>query len=191
MSESGSSPGNGEKSKKRTSLMLGAMGVGMFAFGFALVPLYELVCAVSGINGIATGGRKAEVVMASVDYDRMVTVEFDSTLNEGLPWKIERPPGKLKVHPGELHNISYRATNMSGETIKVQAIPGITPWQATEYFNKTQCFCFDTQTLKPGESKEMNLQFMVDRNLPKQFSTITLSYTFMNTDRSNVSQRNS
>ena len=171
---------------KKTSWMLGGMGVGMFAFGFAMVPLYNLICSVSGINGIATGGQQAEVVMGHIDYNRLVTVEFDSTLNENLPWMIERPPKKLKVHPGELHNISYRATNKSDETITVQAIPGITPWQATEYFNKTQCFCFDTQTLKPGESREMNLQFIVDRNLPKQFKTITLSYTFMNTDRSKI-----
>jgi cytochrome c oxidase assembly protein subunit 11 len=173
---------------KRTSWMLGGMGIGMFAFGFALVPLYNLVCSVAGINGIATSGNKAEYVMAQVDTSRLVTVEFDSTLNENLPWKIERPPKKLKVHPGELHNISYRATNMSNETIEVQAIPGITPWQATEFFNKTQCFCFDTQTLGPGESREMNLQFVVNRDLPERFKTITLSYTFMNTDRTKVSQ---
>lgn len=174
------------KKRKRTSWMLGGMGVGMFAFGFALVPLYNLVCSISGINGIATGGRQAEVVMTGVDTSRLVTVEFDSTLNDGLPWKIERPPGKMRVHPGELHNISYVATNLSGDTIEVQAIPGITPWQATEFFNKTQCFCFDRQTLKPGESKEMNLQFMVDKELPEQYKTITLSYTFMNTDRSKI-----
>ena len=175
-----------EKGKKRTSWMLGGMGVGMFAFGFALVPLYNLICSISGINGIATGGQQAEVVMEHIDYQRLVTVEFDSTLNENLPWKIERPPKKLKVHPGELHNIVYRATNESDQTMTVQAIPGITPWQATEYFNKTQCFCFDTQTLKPGESMDMNLQFMVDRELPDRFRTITLSYTFMNTDRSKI-----
>lgn len=174
------------KDKKRTSWLLGGMGVGMFAFGFALVPLYNLICSISGINGIATGGQQTEVVMGHIDHQRLVTVEFDSTLNENLPWKIERPPKKLKVHPGELHNISYRATNKSNETITVQAIPGITPWQATEFFNKTQCFCFDTQTLKPGESKEMNLQFMVDRKLPEKYKTITLSYTFMNTDRSKI-----
>ncbi len=171
---------------KKTSLMLGGLGIGMFAFGFALVPLYNLVCSVAGINGIATGANKAELVLTETDVNRLVTVEFDSTLNAGLPWKIEKPKSKLKVHPGELHNISYRATNLSDKTIKVQAIPGITPWQATEFFNKTECFCFDTQTLEPGESRDMNLQFVVDRALPDKFSTITLSYTFMNTDRSKI-----
>ncbi len=173
--------------RRKTSLLLGGLGVGMFAFGFALVPLYNLICSVSGINGIATGSSRAEVEMTQIDRTRLVTVEFDSTLNEGLPWKIERPSvGKMKVHPGELHSISYRATNLSDETIKVQAIPGITPWQATEYFQKTQCFCFDTQSLGPGESREMILQFVVDRKLPEKYGTITLSYTFMNTDRSNI-----
>jgi len=171
---------------KKTSLLLGGMGVGMFAFGFALVPLYNLVCSVAGINGIATAATKSGMVYATADTERQVIIEFDSTLNEGLPWKIEKPESKLKVHPGELHNISYRATNLSNKTIKVQAIPGITPWQATEFFNKTECFCFDTQTLGPGESRDMNLQFVVDRALPEKYSTITLSYTFMNTDRSNI-----
>ena len=175
-----------KKKGKTTSLILGGFGVGMFAFGFALVPLYNLLCSVSGINGVATAATRSEVEMLQVDNSRLVTVEFDSTLNEGLPWKIERPPGKLKVHPGEMHNISYRATNLSNKTIKVQAIPGITPWQATEFFNKIQCFCFDTQTLGPGESRDMDLQFVVNRELPEQYKTITLSYTFMNTDRSRI-----
>jgi len=176
-----------QKSKgKKTSLLLGGLGVEMFAFGFALVPLYNLVCSVAGINGIATAANKAEYEFSVADVNRLITVEFDSTLNEGLPWKIERPKSKLKVHPGELHKISYRATNLSDKTIKVQAIPGITPWQATEYFNKTECFCFDTQTLGPGESRDMNLQFVVDHELPEKYKTITLSYTFMNTDRTKI-----
>ncbi len=166
--------------------MLGGLGIGMFAFGFALVPLYNLVCSVAGINGIATSSTRAELVLTETDVNRLVTVEFDSTLNAGLPWKIEKPKGKLKVHPGDLHNISYRATNLSEKTIQVQAIPGITPWQATEYFNKTECFCFETQTLGPGESRDMNLQFVVDRELPDKYRTITLSYTFMNTDRTKI-----
>ncbi len=171
---------------KKTALILGGMGVGMFAFGFALVPLYNLLCSVAGINGIATASTQATIEMTQVDPSRLVTVEFDSTLNENLPWEIERPKEKLKVHPGEMHNISYRATNLSDKTIKVQAVPGITPWQATEYFNKTECFCFDTQTLAPGESKDMSLQFVVNRELPEKYKTITLSYTFMNTDRSRI-----
>lgn len=174
------------KKARNTPLILGGIGIGMFAFGFALVPLYNLICSVAGINGIATASTQAFVSASEVDYSRKVTVEFDSTLNAGLPWKIEKPPQKLKVHPGETHNISYKATNISDRIIKVQAVPGITPWQATEYFQKVQCFCFDTQTLQPGESKEMYLQFVVDSNLPEKYKTITLSYTFMDTDRSNI-----
>jgi len=167
--------------------VLGGLGVGMFAFGFALVPLYNLVCSVAGINGIATAATKAEIAVTTINMDRLVTVEFDSTLNEDLPWKIDRPAvSRMEVHPGELHNISYKATNLSDKTIVVQAIPGVTPWQATEYFNKTECFCFETQSLGPGESRDMNLQFVVDPRLPERFGTITLSYTFMNTDRSKI-----
>lgn len=175
-----------QKKGRRTSLLLAGFGVGMFGFGFALVPLYNLLCSVSGVNGIATASGRSEIEMTQVDHQRLVTVEFDSTLNEDLPWKIERPPGKLKVHPGEMHNVYFKATNLSDRTIKVQAVPGITPWQATEFFNKVQCFCFDTQTLGPGESRDMTLQFIVNRKLPEKYKTITLSYTFMNTDRSKI-----
>lgn len=174
------------KEAKNTHWYLGGLGVGMFVFGFALVPLYNLVCSVAGINGIATGGQKTEQVLSPLDLSREVIVEFDSTINEGLPWIIKKPDHKLKVHPGEVTKVSYTATNTTNKTMKVQAIPGITPWQATEYFKKTECFCFDTQTLGPGETKEMNLQFVVDAQLPKRFSTITLSYTFMDTDRSKI-----
>lgn len=171
---------------KKTSRYLGLLGIGMFGFGFALVPLYNLVCSVAGINSIATNGLKAEVIETPIDMNRLVTVEFDATLNNNLPFKIVKPAKKLKVHPGELHRISYIATNESNKTIKVQAVPGITPWQATEHFNKVECFCFETQTLAPNETQEMNLQFMVDQSLPDQYKTITLSYTFMNTDRTKI-----
>jgi len=173
-----------DKSKK-TAKVLGLLGVGMFAFGFALVPLYNLVCSVAGINGIATAAVQAEESTDKVDLTRFVTVEFDSTLNENLPWTIKRA-GKVKIHPGETQRVSYVATNNSNKAIKAQAIPGITPWQATEYFKKIQCFCFDTQTLAPGETREMALEFYVDRKLPEKYKTITLSYTFMNTDRSKI-----
>ncbi len=168
---------------RKTSLLLGALGLGMFAFGFAMVPLYDLICSVAGINGIATASQRAGVELTQIDRTRLVTVEFDATLNAGLPWKIERPSTKIKVHPGALNSVIYKATNLSTDSITVQAIPGITPWQATEFFAKTECFCFETQTLAPGESRDMNLQFMVDHKLPEKFGTITLSYTFMNTDR--------
>lgn len=92
---------------------------------------------------------------------------------------------KVQVHPGEIKEVLYFAKNTSDRTIIAQAIPGVTPWQATNHFNKTECFCFVRQKLEPGESREMPLRFVIDKNLPEVYKTITLSYTFMDTDRSN------
>ena len=161
----------------------------MFGFGFAMVPLYDLLCSVTGLNGSTTGRVLEETALeGQVDYSRTITVEFDATNNAGLPWDFYPMVKKVTVHPGEVKDVMYYAKNNSNKTIIAQAIPGITPWQATGYFKKTECFCFKQQTLKPGEVKEMPLRFIIDTELPKDFQTITLSYTFMDTDRSKLKQ---
>lgn len=163
---------------------------GMFAFGFAMAPLYQLLCSVTGLNGSNTTGRvKEEIILsAKVDYSRSITVEFDATNNAELPWEFRPLTRKIQVHPGEIKEVSYYAKNNSKHTIIAQAIPGVTPWQATSHFNKTECFCFTQQKLEPGESREMVLRFVIDPALPDQYKTITLSYTFMDTDRSKSKQ---
>lgn len=161
--------------------------VGMFGFGFAMVPLYDLLCSVTGLNGSTTGRvQEADLFKAKVDKTRTITVQFDSTKNADLPWDFYPMVKEMKIHPGEVKQVSYFAKNNSDKTIVAQAIPGITPWQATNHFNKTECFCFKKQTLKPGESKEMPLRFVIDTNLPDGLKTITLSYTFMDTDRTKL-----
>ena len=161
--------------------------VGMFGFGFAMVPLYDLLCSVTGLNGSTTGRvQEADLFKSKVDKTRTITVQFDSTKNADLPWDFYPMVKEMKIHPGEVKQISYFAKNNSDKTIVAQAIPGITPWQATNHFNKTECFCFKKQTLKPGESKEMPLRFVIDTNLPDGLKTITLSYTFMDTDRTKL-----
>jgi cytochrome c oxidase assembly protein subunit 11 len=165
--------------------------VGMFVFGFALAPLYKLICEVTGVNGAGLVEQRNEAALLSatrVDLNRLVTVEFDATNNEDLPWDFYPLVKKIKVHPGEIHEVSYFAKNNASHTIIGQAVPGITPWQATEHFNKTECFCFTQQKLDAGEGKEMKLRFVIDPALPPQFKTITLSYTFMDTDRSSTKQ---
>ncbi len=166
--------------------------VGMFGFGFAMVPLYNLLCSVTGLNGSTTGriSDTASVGKTAIDYSRTVTIEFDSTINSGLPWDFYPTVKKVQVHPGEFKTVTYYVKNNSNKTIVGQAIPGITPWQATSHFKKAECFCFSQQTLKPGESKEMPLRFVVAKDLPQGFNTITLSYTFMNTDRSKLKNVN-
>jgi cytochrome c oxidase assembly protein subunit 11 len=178
--------GSGEKIK-RSVRRLSLLVLIMFGFGFAMVPLYDLLCSVAGINGIATARSLNETELSGiVDKNREITIEFDATNNAELPWDFYPVTKRVTVHPGEFKSVTYFAKNNSDKTIVAQAIPGITPWQATEYFNKAECFCFAKQTLGPGETKEMPLRFVVNASLPKDFNTITLSYTFMDTDRSKL-----
>jgi len=174
---------------RNSTRMLTVLVLCMFGFGFAMVPLYDLLCSVTGLNGSTTGRvQEAAALNGLVDYTRTITVEFDATNNAELPWDFHPMVRKVTVHPGEIKDVMYYAKNNSDKTIVAQAIPGITPWQATGYFNKTECFCFTQQTLKPGEIKEMPLRFVIDTKLPKDLQTITLSYTFMDTDRSKLKQ---
>lgn len=180
-----------EKAKKikKSTRYLSLLVVGMFGFGFAMVPLYDLLCSVTGLNGSTTGRVQDESLLTSlVDYNRTITVQFDATNNAELPWEFHPMVKKVTVHPGEIKEVSYFAKNNSGKTIVAQAIPGVTPWQATSHFNKTECFCFANQKLEPGESKEMPLRFVISTDLPEDFNTITLSYTFMDTDRTKLKQ---
>jgi len=174
---------------RNSTRLLTVLVLSMFGFGFAMVPLYDLLCSATGLNGSTTGRIQDEAALSGlVDYSRTITVEFDSTINAGLSWDFYPMVKKVTVHPGEVKEVVFYAKNNSNKTIIAQAIPGITPWQATSHFNKTECFCFAQQTLKPGESKEMPLRFIIDTKLPKDFQTITLSYTFMDTDRSKLKQ---
>lgn len=171
------------KKSRRTVWVLGGIVIGMFSFGFALVPLYQIFCQVTGFNG-STQGRQAESAYEGrVDESRLVTVQFDSTINTGLPWDFGPLTKKMQVHPGQVYEVNYMAKNNAAQSIVAQAVPGITPWQATQHFIKMECFCFSNQTLEAGESKEMPLRFVVSPGLPDGINTLTLSYTFMNTDR--------
>ena len=153
---------------------LGVVVVGMFAFGFALVPLYEKICQVTGIRDI---GRADEVTNTQIDASRKVRVEFDSNLR-GLPWTFKPLETVLDVHPGELRQVVYEIVNTTDRTISGQAIPSYGPQHAGQYFKKLDCFCFAKQTLLPGETRKMPVVFVVDQKAPTDLATITLSYTF-------------
>ena len=170
---------------RRLGLTLSIAVFGMFGFGFAMVPLYGLICDVTGINRAGASGRiaEADLVQLGVDRNRLVSVEFDYTLNAGLDWEVEPAQRTMDVHPGQTYDIVYKVRNNSDRAVVAQAIPGITPWQATEHFNKIACFCFDQQKLEPGESADLSLRFVLSRSLPQKYNTVTLSYTFMDTDR--------
>ena len=157
---------------------LAVFALAMFGFGYALVPLYDVICDVTGLNG-KTGAITAESVSELVvDYDRTVTVEFDTNVNSDLPWQFKAVDKKLLVHPGEVTEAVVVAVNTSAAEVTGQAVPSVAPAQASLYFNKTECFCFTRQTLAGHEQKEMVVRFVVEADLPKKISTLTLSYTF-------------
>ena len=157
----------------------------MFGFGYALVPMYRAICEALGINvlslaeqRVATGswtGRKA-AANSQVDTTRTITVEFDA--NARGPWDFKPAQRSLQVHPGEMTTVMYEFKNIQNRTMAAQAIPSYAPRQASPYFNKLECFCFNEYILAPGESKQWPVVFIIDPKLPKDVSTITLSYTF-------------
>ncbi|MFP5349730.1 MAG: cytochrome c oxidase assembly protein [Gammaproteobacteria bacterium] len=168
---------------RRLGLKLGVTAVLMFGFGFALAPLYDLFCQVTGLNG-KTGRVEVEAVASTkVDTARQVTVEFTGNATHGLPWEFRPLVNKLDVHPGETIVVKYYVRNTSNETIVGQAVPSVAPGRAAAYFKKIECFCFSNQKLAPGEAREMPVRFMVMPELAKEVQTITLSYAFFNTDK--------
>jgi len=168
------------KANRRLIALLAVVTVGMFGFGFALVPLYNVFCAITGLNG-KTARIDADAVMAAVvDTDRLITVEFVTTVDAALPWEFRSIVKKMQVHPGELSEARFYARNLADRAIVGQAIPSVSPGQAGKYFSKTECFCFTQQTLQAGEEQEMPVRFIVDPALPEHVRTITLSYTFFN-----------
>lgn len=167
---------------RRTLLILAGVTLGMFGFGFALVPLYGLFCQVTGIQSLETRAAlntiKAPAPGAQAT-ERWVTVKFNSVVHPDLPWAFKSTERKIRVHPGETHVVNFVAENRSSKAITGQALPSIAPWQATDFFNKMECFCFTQQTLKGNEVKDMPLRFVVSPDLPADISSLTLSYNFM------------
>jgi cytochrome c oxidase assembly protein subunit 11 len=152
------------------------------AFGFALVPLYDTLCRVAGLNGktFSRGGLAAgdEKPVERVDRARLVTVEFTGTVMPGLPWEMRPLRTSVDLHPGEMQQVAFLVRNTADRPITGQAVPSVTPGQAAQYFHKIECFCFTQQTLGPGEAREMPLMFIVKPELDGDVRTITLSYAF-------------
>ena len=158
-----------------TMRKLVVVAVAMFGFGFALVPFYQKICEVTGINSVI---RPDEVVNTQVDAARLVTVEFDSNLRSNLPWTFRPLQTSVSIHPGEMTTVMYEIRNTSNRAVTGQAIPSYGPQLAGRYFKKLECFCFTQQTLQPGEARQMPVQFVIEKGLPQDVNTITLSYTF-------------
>lgn len=167
-----------EHNVTKTAGKLGVLAMLMFGFGYALIPLYNVFCEVTGLNGKTGTVSSQQVEKIVVDMNRVVTVQFDTTINGNLPWRFKSVEKKLRVHPGEVKDAVFVVENTSDRAIVGQAIPSVAPAEASIYFNKTECFCFTQQTLAPGETKEMLVRFVVGNELPDKISTMTLSYTF-------------
>jgi cytochrome c oxidase assembly protein subunit 11 len=164
---------------KRSQLWrLAAVTVAMFGFGFAMVPLYDALCQLTGQNGKDDGLVAASELREAPDASREITVQFVTTVNGGRDWGFRAERASMKVHPGQLYTVNFTARNPGEAQMIGQAVPSVTPWNAAQYLKKTECFCFRSQPFEPGEEKLMPVRFMLERELPADVDTVTLSYTF-------------
>jgi len=168
---------NKNEGNKKVVQNLLFVALGMFCFGFALVPLYDVFCEYTGLNG-KTGVQYVSEEQMQVDTSREIKVEFLANLNDGMPWEFKPLTYSVKVHPGEATRIEYIVKNNTDRDIIGRATPSVTPGLAAGYFQKTECFCFTEQLLKAGEEKLMPVVFIVDPAIDEDVHEITLSYTF-------------
>nr|WP_314624652.1 cytochrome c oxidase assembly protein [uncultured Noviherbaspirillum sp.] len=172
-----SSDGYTKKLNATTLTKLVVVAVMMFGFGYALIPVYKQICELTGINLLTPKDATVEpVANTQVDKTRTITIEFDA--NSQGPWRFRPTVSSMQVHPGEMAQVVYEVVNTQARSIDAQAIPSYAPQQAAAHFKKVECFCFQQQTLKPNEAKQMPVVFYVDPALPKDVKIITLSYTF-------------
>lgn len=170
----GATPASGVRRSIRRALFI---VVGMFGFGFALVPLYDVLCQVTGLNG-KTRAAVADAGPMPVDEARTVTVEFVASVNAEAPWEFRPDVARLEVHPGRFYTTHFYARNRTGTLLTGQAVPSVSPGLAAVHFHKIECFCFNRQVFAAGEGREMPVTFRVDPDLPAGVNTVTLSYTF-------------
>jgi cytochrome c oxidase assembly protein subunit 11 len=167
-----------DKAIARTVGKLGVAVVVMFAFVFVvMVPLYDTFCEVFGLNGKYTTGQYQQSVVGTLDESRTIKVQFVANNAADMPWGFRPAATTVHVHPGEVGNIIYNAHNGTGHDMVAQAVPSFVPARAAQYFHKTECFCFQRQPLKAGEQAELPMQFIIDRDLPSDIQTISVSYT--------------
>jgi cytochrome c oxidase assembly protein subunit 11 len=163
------------QANQQTLVKLLVVAVAMFGFGYAMVPFYRAICDALGLNSVV----KADAVAnTQIDASRFVTIEFDTNLRSNLPWIFTPVEKSVRIHPGALTQVTFEVRNHSDRPVTGQAIPSFGPQVAGRYFKKLDCFCFTQQTLAPGEVRRMPVAFVVERDLPQDVNTVTLSYTF-------------
>ena len=162
---------------KKLTLKLGAFALGSFAFGFALVPLYDILCDITGF-GNQKSLAEQRISVENPDDTRTITVDFMTDLPSVGSWEFRPTVASMQIHPGRLYKTDFIAHNLTGHATLAQAVPNITPGNAAGYFRKTECFCFIPQHFAVNESRPMTVRFVVDPAIPKSVDRITLSYTF-------------
>ena len=166
-----------DQSIGKTVAKLAAAVVGMFAFAFALVPLYDLLCDLTGLNGRTNDtAYEYDAAMVQADTSRLIKVNFVTNTNQGMPWKFWSEKGGMRVHPGDPKTVNFYVKNTTDKVMVGQAIPSVVPGRAAAFFHKTECFCFEQQVLAPGEEMEMPMRFLVGPEVPKNVESISLSY---------------
>lgn len=168
--------------KKLYIILIFVVG-GMFGFGFALIPLYNTFCRVTGLNGKTSGRYIVHPEDRKIDYSRSIKVQFTTTVNESMPWNFFPNISSVDVHPGEMKQVSFTVFNQTNSYIIGRAIPSISPGLAARYLHKTECFCFNEQPLAAHETKAMPLVFFLDHNIPQNVKRLTLSYTMFDTKK--------
>ncbi|MBX2858142.1 MAG: cytochrome c oxidase assembly protein [Cellvibrionaceae bacterium] len=164
------------KAIAQTSAKMAALVVAMFIFAvWVMPPIYDVFCDIAGLNGKTKG--KYQAVEATADTTRKVQVRFVATNNNGMQWQFGPDQELVEVHPGQAFVTHFKAYNPTNNVMVAQAVPSMVPHNATDYFFKTECFCFNQQVLGPGESAELALKFVVDQEIPKRVNSIVLSYT--------------
>lgn len=173
---------NKKKSNKKLIYWLILANIAMFGFGFAMVPLYNTFCNITGLNG-KTAGRYQVDYAIETDTSRSIKIQFMTSLNQTMPWEFRPLVKSLIVHPGEIKQVAFYVKNVSDKAIIGRAIPSISPGIVAKHMHKTECFCFNEQLLYPGESKVLPMMFFIGKEFPKEYSEITLSYTLFDTKK--------
>ncbi len=168
------------KSNKKLVTWLSVAVIGMFGFGFALVPLYDIMCEALGINGKTNTVSVVQPVGMRADISRTIRVEFMAHINPDMPWTFKPETIYLDVHPGEVIQTAYLAKNNASQSLIGQAVPSVSPGTGAAYFNKIECFCFNHQPLDANGEAEMPLIFYIEPDIPESIHTLTLSYTLYN-----------
>ena len=178
-----------KKKSNGVALKLAIFALAMFGFGFGLVPLYDVLCDITGLNGKTGSIAESQARAGRIDEQRLVTVEFVANLNQSMNWSFTPTVRKLLVKPGEVYEVDYVAANHNSSATVGQAVPSVAPAAAAAFFNKVECFCFSRQRFDPGEQRALSVRFVVDANLPRHIDTVSLAYTFFDiTDKTEQSK---